>query len=294
MRFRSPLMRWIGFVSAVATMFLAMTMFASDASAVSQFSRKYDLPCSMCHTKFPRLNYFGERFMMNGFQIPEEDPDGDTAAKTEINDDLFMDRVGNWFGARLNVDFVRYKPQELVLAGEKEGQLGFGSPNWLQFFVAGSIYKNVSIFIENEFKHDSFHFSWYHVGFHNIGGSEAVNFQVGNLSPVDFASYSNRLRINAPVKGDVFNVTATGGAASTANGGFGTAADGLSVSGSRPGIQYYGHGGQFVWWAGASPGKGIVADAEPSASAVSLRAYRKRAALATIAALSSERRGEAW
>ena len=104
----------------------------------------------------------------------------------------------------------------------------------------------MSIFIENELEPDGFKFTWFNFGFHNLANTTALNFQVGNLSPLDFASYPNRLRIMAPIKGDVFGVTTTGGAA---------AADNLSVSGFRPGIQYYGYGGSLIWWAGVTPGR---------------------------------------
>lgn len=225
---------------------LISQFLASPALAVSQWSRKYEVACTTCHTAFPRLNYYGEQFMLNGFQLPDDDPDGDIAGKEELNEDTFIDKAGHWFGARLNLTPLQLKTDKITVDGVEENQLGIGKTNWVQFFVAGSIFKNVSIFIEQEFKGHDFHFSWYHMGFHNLGGTSLLNFQVGNLSPLDFASMSNRLRIMAPVKADMFGVAGTGGV---------DAADNLSVSGYRPGIQYYGYKGPVVLWAGISPGK---------------------------------------
>ena len=37
----------------------------NNAYAVAQWSRKYKTSCTTCHTSFPRLNYYGERFMKN-------------------------------------------------------------------------------------------------------------------------------------------------------------------------------------------------------------------------------------
>ncbi len=233
---------------AAAALFLALLGASSPAYATSQWSRKYEVSCSVCHTAFPRLNYFGERFLRNGFQWPDVEPDGDTEGKTEVGPDMFIDQLGNMLGFRLNLDAVRVRANRAVVGGEPRTQVNFGGPNWGQLFVAGSLFKNVSIFIENEFEGDAFKFTWFHFGFHNLG-SKAINFQVGNLSPLEFASYPNRLRIMAPVRGDVFGVRTTGGA---------EAADNLSISGFRPGIQYYGYGGPVVWWAGVTPGKGTA------------------------------------
>ncbi|MEE9258931.1 MAG: hypothetical protein V3U37_05270, partial [Nitrospinaceae bacterium] len=151
------------------------------AEAVSQFSRKYKVECSICHTVFPRLNAFGEEFMFNGFQWPGEKPDGDKVGKEELSDDLFIDQVGNWLGARLSLTAVEYESNGLTKNGEDQYSLNFGNSNWLQLFVAGTIFKNVSIFIEQEFEESGSKFSWFHLFFTNLGGTYA-NLQVGRLS----------------------------------------------------------------------------------------------------------------
>ena len=56
----------------IAGLFLVLPR---DAGAVSQWARKYEVDCTMCHTAFPRLTHFGERFMRNGFQWPDDEPD---------------------------------------------------------------------------------------------------------------------------------------------------------------------------------------------------------------------------
>jgi len=40
------------------------------ASAVPVFARKYGFDCTMCHSNFPRLNDFGQRYRANGYQLP--------------------------------------------------------------------------------------------------------------------------------------------------------------------------------------------------------------------------------
>jgi hypothetical protein len=222
-----------------ATLFL---IFPRDAEAVSQWARKYKVDCTTCHTAFPRLNQFGEKFMRAGFQWPDDEPDGDTAGKDKVSDDLFIDKVGHWFGVRLSLTPLLYKTNSLTVDGETEDSLNIGNPNWLQFFVAGTIFKNVSIFIEQEFEIDGSKFSWFHLFFTNLADTY-VNFQVGNLSPVDFTPYPDRLRMWQ--KSDVLNVKSSGG-----NG-----ENSVTIRQSRPGIQYYGYKGPLLWFAGIDNGK---------------------------------------
>jgi hypothetical protein len=40
-----------------------------SAAAIPPFARKYGLPCSACHTAWPELNAFGQRFKDNGYQL---------------------------------------------------------------------------------------------------------------------------------------------------------------------------------------------------------------------------------
>lgn len=223
---------------------VAAFLFTSvqTAEAVSQFSRKYEVECNTCHTVFPRLNYFGERFMLNGFQWPGGKADGDKQGKKELSEDLFIDQVGNWLGGRISLRAANFKTNDLAKNGTLSDSVNLGNPNWLQFFVAGSIFKDVAIFIEQEFEDTDSKFSWFHLFFTNLYGTY-VNFQVGKLSPVDFTPFSDRLRIWQ--KSEVLNVKSSGGGLENS----------VNIRQSRPGIQYYGYSGPVVWFAGADNGK---------------------------------------
>lgn len=217
-------------------------IFPRDAEAVAQWARKYKADCTMCHTAFPRLNNFGEKFMRNGFQMPDEESDGDTEGKDKISNSLFIDNVGNWLGARLSLIPLKYQTNGVTIDGKNESALEIGNPNWLQLFVAGSIFKNVSIFIEQEFEGDGAKFSWFHLFFTNLADTY-VNFQVGKLSPVDFAPLSDRLRMWQ--SSDVLNIKSSGGKGENS----------VTIRQSRPGIQYYGYKGPLIWFAGLDNGK---------------------------------------
>ncbi len=58
---------------AVATALAAATLLAlrpDPAGAVPVFARKYGLNCTNCHSGFPRLNDWGQRFRANGYRLP--------------------------------------------------------------------------------------------------------------------------------------------------------------------------------------------------------------------------------
>src|SRR6266853_7018994 len=40
-----------------------------SANALPAFARKYGLRCSACHESWPMLNYFGQKFKDNGYQL---------------------------------------------------------------------------------------------------------------------------------------------------------------------------------------------------------------------------------
>lgn len=58
------LSRW---VAAVAALCVVATGWATP-----QFAREFDRACSACHSHVPKLNEFGERFLANGYRIPDE------------------------------------------------------------------------------------------------------------------------------------------------------------------------------------------------------------------------------
>ena len=236
----------ISLISAV----ILMAVFSEKASATAQWARKYGESCTTCHTAFPRLNYYGERFMRNGYQNPDDaTPDGNTRGKKALNDITFIDRVSNLLGFRLNVTPVQWEANALKDNGKDTDRWTLGNANWIQFFVAGSIAENISFFTEMAWDDREFHYSWYKLGFHNLFDTTLANVVIGNLPSRDYGAYPNRLRIMGPIKGDVFGVKSSQGANKAAND-----ENALNSSGSRPGVQFYGYKGPVMAWVGASPG----------------------------------------
>jgi hypothetical protein len=53
---------------ALLLAFLVLTC-SQPANALPAFARKYGLRCSACHESWPMLNYFGQKFKDNGYQL---------------------------------------------------------------------------------------------------------------------------------------------------------------------------------------------------------------------------------
>src|SRR5216683_6940001 len=53
----------------LALFFLFLLASAGQAHAIPAFARKYGLRCSACHEAWPMLNYFGQKFKDNGYQM---------------------------------------------------------------------------------------------------------------------------------------------------------------------------------------------------------------------------------
>ncbi|MBI2609459.1 MAG: hypothetical protein HYW47_07705 [Deltaproteobacteria bacterium] len=233
---------------------LAMSLlwvFPQKSWATSQWSRKYNVACMKCHTAFPRLNYYGERFMKNGFQEPDnENPDGSEFRKfTKGNMDLGS--LGDYFGARIDFQPLQFVYKDQTVNGGKKNRFEFGKVGWIQLFTAGSIMKNLSFFDELEINSaGTVKHGWLIVGAHNVFDTKLVNFQAGKISPVDWTSFSNRLRNLPEVSGLPDKVTASSGYTATTP----AKEDNVNISSGQFGINYYGYKKAFIWALGIGNG----------------------------------------
>src|SRR5713226_6145420 len=57
------------FCSLVLIVLSIVLTCAQPAHALPAFARKYGLRCSACHESWPMLNYFGQKFKDNGYQL---------------------------------------------------------------------------------------------------------------------------------------------------------------------------------------------------------------------------------
>ena len=61
---------WMQVVATTALVVIFLILSTSQrANALPAFARKYGLRCSACHESWPMLNYFGQKFKDNGYQL---------------------------------------------------------------------------------------------------------------------------------------------------------------------------------------------------------------------------------
>src|SRR3989339_60187 len=151
--------KFVLFLGILALMLVGI----KSASATSQWARKTGLSCSACHTVFPRLNSFGEDYLRKGYQMESPRKQGE---KSEYDTDggVFLEKVDNLLGFRLNMTpfMLETNSFQKDSGSAKENRITLGSPVWIQFFVAGPIYKNVSFFSEMEYSAAAFKFNWFY------------------------------------------------------------------------------------------------------------------------------------
>ncbi|MFQ5646868.1 MAG: hypothetical protein ACE5GM_08065 [bacterium] len=250
-----------GRIKVLSTLFVLFALLGlttvPEAQAVAQFSRKYKLSCSTCHTAFPRLNYYGEQFMQNGYQLPEKE-DGSEVGKTKVSDRQVIDQVGNFFGVRLNVDVANVQTKSRTVTRtnnstetDREPEADLGNTHWVGLFVAGSLYKNISLFIETELEDQKAKNQIYRLGFHNLLGQGGLaNIRVGKFSMMDWHVASGRLRMISNVK-----VLATRYNSSDKLG-----EDSTNMSSSTQGVSFYGYTHGLTYQAGIFNGKADQTD----------------------------------
>ena len=207
--------------------------------------------CQSCHTSFPRLNAFGEKFAKNGYQLPGSE-DGDETKK-KLNDTTFIDGIGNLFGIRIAVSPVEVVTDGLTVDGAQKLKVGLGDTKWVQLFTAGSIFKNTSIFIETEVGGDkTIKFNWYTLGYHNLLGSSWLNLRAGQLSMLNWAAQTGRLRM-------IPNISLTSTSSKTSQGtNKGTAEDVVSFGGAMPAVELYGYNDYALVSVGIANGSALT------------------------------------
>lgn len=225
---------------------LFLLLIAPNSNATSQFAKKTGIPCSTCHTVFPRLTSFGEEFLKNGYQLETTYKKNWEEAFPIDAGGVKLDEVTNLFGFRINMTPIEFDTKSFQQDSgmAKTTKLTLSNPVWLQMFVVGSIYKDISFFSELEYSKSSFKFNWFYFNFTNILNSPLANFQVGNISPLEFASYPNRLPQLPNLKGEVFLLKSSNG----------TGESSMDMSSARPGIQYFGKHSFATVYLGLSPG----------------------------------------
>jgi len=136
---------------AVLTIPILFITSVKEAEAVPSFARKYDMSCNVCHTRQPRLNPYGQRFMENGYQLPGT-ADGGRKEKHLLGGETngaTLDEISNYMAIRLRADIQQGSLREKVDGVSEDPDIIF--PRTVNIFFAGTAKKDISFFFEAEY-----------------------------------------------------------------------------------------------------------------------------------------------
>lgn len=174
-----------------------------NAEAVPAFARKYEVSCNACHTRQPRLNPYGQRFLENGYQLPGTS-DGGQKGKHLLGGELngvTLDDVSNYLAVRLRADIQQasYADND---ATEASDDVNIVFPNVINLFFAGTAAKDISFFFEAEYATQEGHepalaFERSFLTFSNLGGAQVANVKIGVFDPSAMYSFpTHRQQLN--------------------------------------------------------------------------------------------------
>ncbi|HHJ35436.1 MAG TPA: hypothetical protein ENJ87_06700, partial [Gammaproteobacteria bacterium] len=205
--FRQTLRRLAVYSLFSATVIPAMWVAGiNDAEAVPAFARKYDMTCNVCHTRQPRLNPFGQRFLENGYQLPGTS-DGGTKEKHLLGGELngaTLDDISNYMAVRLRADVQQASFKDNSVIGEANDDPDIIFPNVVNIFFAGTATKDIGFFFETEYatqggEDPALRFERSYLSFNNVGGRQVANIKVGNFDPSAMYSFPTHRQMINPV-----------------------------------------------------------------------------------------------
>ena len=169
------------FLTAALVLVFLVLSASQPASALPAFARKYGLRCSACHESWPMLNFFGQKFKDNGYQLMND------------RDAPIWQNPGYW-----PVTFRITPIWHRVSAGKVEvDTYADGNPtgstiqrvtssgfdlSGLDFHTAGTLEKNISFYLlPSSDSTGAFHFEQVFVRLDNIFHSPWFNIKLGRF-----------------------------------------------------------------------------------------------------------------
>jgi hypothetical protein len=167
--------------AALVLVFLVLSV-SQQANALPAFARKYGLRCSACHESWPMLNYFGQKFKDNGYQLMND------------RDAPIWQNPGYWpVTFRITPIWHRVSTGKVEVdtyaAGNPTGgatvqrvtSSGFDLSG-LDFHTAGTLEKNISFYLlPSSDPTGAFHFEQVFVRLDNIFHSTWFNVKLGRF-----------------------------------------------------------------------------------------------------------------
>jgi len=165
---------------ALVVVFLILSS-SQNANALPAFARKYGLRCSACHESWPMLNYFGQKFKDNGYQLMND------------RDSPIWQNPGYWpVTFRITPIWHRVSTGKVQVDTYSGGTVsgsaiqrvttsGFDLSG-LDFHTGGTLEKNFSFYVlPSSDNTASFHFETVMARLDNLFGSPWLNIKLGKF-----------------------------------------------------------------------------------------------------------------
>lgn len=169
------------FSACLALLFVALSL-SQSAQGLPAFARKYGLRCSACHESWPMLNYFGQKFKDNGYQMMND------------RDAPIWQNPGYWpvtfritpiwhrvSTGKVLVDTYQGGVVQTTPAVRKITTSGFDLSG-LDFHTGGTLEKNFSFYVlPSSDNTGAFHFEQVFARLDNLFGSPWLNLKLGKF-----------------------------------------------------------------------------------------------------------------
>ncbi len=188
-RWKEP---WLQSFATLALVLVFLILSSSqNASALPAFARKYGLRCSACHETWPMLNYFGQKFKDNGYQLMND------------RDAPIWQNASYWpitlrmtpFWSRESVNKVAV---DSTLSGETRLTTSGFNYGGLDILTGGTLEKNITfLLVPSSDETGAFHFESVNVRFDNLFHSPWMNVKIGKFELDTFVSEKRGLTLSA-------------------------------------------------------------------------------------------------
>ena len=177
-------------LSALTLLVLGLSV-CQPAHALPAFARKYGLRCSACHESWPMLNYFGQKFKDNGYQMMND------------RDAPIWQNPSYWpITLRITPFWSRESTNKAAVDTAPTGEQRFTTTGFnlsgLDILTGGTLEKNISfLLVPSSDETGAFHFESANVRFDNILNSPWLNVKVGKFELDSFISEKRTLTLSA-------------------------------------------------------------------------------------------------
>jgi hypothetical protein len=182
------------YLTALLVLAFLIISGSPSAQALPAFARKYGLRCSACHESWPMLNYFGQKFKDNGYQLMND------------RDSPIWQNPSYWpmtlritpFWSRESTNKVQVDNAAGPGLGEvKVTTTGFNLSG-LDILTGGTLEKNFSfLLVPSADETGAFHFESVNVRFDNLFNSPWLNVKAGKFELDTFISEKRGLTLSA-------------------------------------------------------------------------------------------------